>query len=121
MADWNIEKALLANFASSAEAYRQTDELRVRLGFAARAPVARMAIGRSLGEATIPLKVPDMMGKSIKGDTLFGVEEHPLWIALLVANFRNLFPKADVTLPAIQDAVARHWHRGMDLLMSDWK
>lgn len=80
MADWTIEKALLANFASSSEAYRQTDELRVRLGFAARAPVARMAIGRSLGETTIPPKVPDMLGKAIKGDTLFGVEEHPLWI-----------------------------------------
>lgn len=121
MADWTIEKALLANFASSSEAYRQTDELRVRLGFAARAPIARMAIGRSLGETTIPPKVPDMMGKPIKGDTLFGVEEHPLWIALLVANFRDLFPKAPITLPAIQDAVARHWHRGMELLMSDWK
>lgn len=121
MADWTIEKALLANFASSSEAYRQTDELRVRLGFAARAPIARMAIGRSLGETTIPPKVPDMMGKPIKGDTLFGVEEHPLWIALLVANFRDLFPKAAVTLPAIQDAVARHWHRGMELLMADWK
>lgn len=121
MADWTIEKALLANFASSSEAYRQTDELRVRLGFAARAPIARMAIGRSLGETTIPPKVPDMMGKPIKGDTLFGVEEHPLWIALLVANFRDLFPKAAVTLPAIQDAVARHWHRGIELLMVDWK
>lgn len=121
MADWTIEKALLANFASSSEAYRQTDELRVRLGFAARAPIARMAIGRSLGETTIPPKVPDMMGKPIKGDTLFGVEEHPLWIALLVTNFRDLFPKAAVTLPAIQDSVARHWHRGMELLMADWR
>lgn len=121
MADWTIEKALLANFTSSSEAYRQTDELRIHLGFAARAPIARMAIGRSLGETTFPPKVPDMMGKPIKGDTLFGVEEHPLWITLLVTNFRNLFPKTPIHLPAIQDAVARHWHRGIDLLMADWK
>lgn len=121
MADWTIEKALLANFASSSEAYRKTDELRVRLGFAARAPIARMAIGRSLGETTVPVKVPDMMGKPIKGDTLFGVEEHPLWIALVVANFHDLYPKAAVTLPSIQDSIARHWHRGIELLMEDWK
>lgn len=121
MANWTIEKALLANFASSSEAYRQTDELRIRLGFVARAPIARMAIGRSLGETTLPPKVPDMMGKPIKGDTLFGVDEHPLWIALLVANFHYLFPKAPVTLSAIQDIVARHWHRGIELLIADWK
>ena len=76
MAEWTIEKALLANFASSSEAYRQTDELRIKLGFAARAPIARMAIGRSLGETTMPPKTPDMQGKPIKGDTLFGVDEH---------------------------------------------
>lgn len=121
MAEWSIEKALLANFASSAEAYRQTDELRIKLGFAARAPIARMAIGRSLGETTIPGKVPDMLGKGIKGDTLFGVEEHSLWMALLVANFRDLFPKASATLPALQDIVARHWHRGVALLTNDWE
>lgn len=121
MAEWTIEKALLANFASSSEAYRQTDELRIKLGFAARAPIARMAVGRSLGETTIPPKVPDMLGKAIKGDTLFGVEEHALWMALLVANFRDLFPKLPITLPALQDLVARHWHRGVNLLSEDWE
>ena len=120
MAEWTIEKALLANFASSSEAYRQTDELRIKLGFAARAPIARMAIGRSLGETTIPPKGPDMLGKPIKGDTLFGVEEHALWTALIVANFRDLFPKLPITLPNLQDSVARHWHRGVALLMEDW-
>lgn len=120
MADWTIEKALLANFASSSEAYRLTDELRIKLGFAARAPVARMAIGRSLGETTIPPKVPDMMGKPIKGDTMFGLEEHALWMALIVANFRDLYPKTAITLPNLQESVARHWHRGVGLLNEDW-
>ena len=80
-----------------------------------------MAVGRSLGETTIPPKVPDMLGKAIKGDTLFGVEEHALWMALLVANFRDLFPKLPITLPALQDLVARHWHRGVNLLSEDWE
>ncbi len=47
MADWTIEKALLANFASSSEAYRQTDELRVRLGFAAHAHAAPPATAQA--------------------------------------------------------------------------
>lgn len=120
MIEWSLERALLANFASSTEAYRLTDELRHKLGFAARAPIARMAIGRSLGMVGMPDKPADMMGKPIKGDTLFGVEEHPLWIALLVSNLRNLQPLGPVTLGAIQDLAARHWARGVQLLSSDW-
>ena len=62
-----------------------------------------------------------MQGKPIKGDTLFGVDEHSLWMALIVANFRDLFPKLPITLPNLQDMVARHWHRGVGLLISDWE
>ena len=52
---------------------------------------------------------------------LFGVDEHSLWMALIVANFRDLFPKLPITLPNLQDMVARHWHRGVGLLISDWE
>lgn len=115
-----IETALLASYATSGEAYKQTEELRKFLGFSARAPIARMSIGRSLGETAPPPKPPDTRGKGIKGDTLFGVDEFPLWMALLVTNLRTCFPQKDVTSANVQALVACHWHRGISLLMDDW-
>jgi hypothetical protein len=123
MTEWGIEKALMHNFWTSAEAFQQTDDLRQHLGFADRASIARMAIGRSLGEKNAPPRLGDAKkSKPIKGETLFGFDDISLWIALIVANWNALFPKEKLTLETLSHmAVSRHWSNDIRLLMADWQ
>jgi len=71
MAALTLEQVLLAGFQTSAEADRRTEHLRSNLGLQAKNRVARLAIGRSLSEATYPTGSLDGAGKPIKGDVLF--------------------------------------------------
>ena len=116
-----LEQVLLAGFQTSAEADKRTELLRSSLGLQARNRVARLAIGRSLSEATYPTGSLDGAGKSIKGDVLFGLDELPLWVGLLFTHLRRADPRAELTLPTLQDSVKRHWNRGIALLYEDWE
>jgi DNA sulfur modification protein DndE len=116
-----LEQVLLAGFQTSGDADKQTEQLRSSLGLQARNRVARLAIGRSLAEATYPTGSLDGAGKSIKGDVLFGLEELPLWVGLLFTHLRRADPRAELTLPTLQDLVKRHWNRGIALLYEDWE
>lgn len=120
MAALTLEQVLLAGFQTSAEADRRTEHLRSNLGLQAKNRVARLAIGRSLSEATYPTGSLDGAGKPIKGDVLFGLEELPLWVGLLFTHLRRADPRAELTLPTLQDLVKRHWSRGIALLREDW-
>jgi DNA sulfur modification protein DndE len=55
-------------------------------------------------------------GKTIYGRNLFGDDDLPLWIAMIVenANLRN------PTVEDIQEQARRHWHRGILLLQTEW-
>ena len=116
-----LEQVLLAGFQTSADADKRTEQLRSSLGLQARNRVARLAIGRSLSEATYPTASLDGAGKSIKGDVLFGLEELPLWVGLLFTHLRRADPRAELTLATLQDLVKRHWNRGIALLCEDWE
>ena len=116
-----LEQVLLAGFQTSAEADKRTEQLRSSLGLQARNRVARLAIGRLLSEATYPTGSLDGAGKSIKGDVLFGLDELPLWVGLLFTHLRRADPRAELTLPTLQDSVKRHWNRGIALLFEDWE
>jgi hypothetical protein len=64
----------------------------------------------------LPAEDADDYGKVIHGDNLFGDDELPLWIAMIVE-------KADLRCPTVEDIqeqVRRHWHRGILLLQTEW-
>lgn len=115
-----LEQVLLAGFQTSAEADRRTEQLRSNLGLSAKNRVARLAIGRSLSESSYPTGNLDGAGKPIKGDVLFGLNELPLWVGLLFTHLKKTDPRAELTLPTLQDLVRRHWNRGVSLLVEDW-
>lgn len=121
MSSVTMEQVLLAGFQADTEADKYTELLRSNLGLSAKNRVARLAMGRSLSEATHPSASLSGAGKPIKGDVLFGVEELPLWVGLLFTHVRRVNPRADLTLAALQDLVKRHWSRGIALLMADWE
>ena len=115
-----LEQVLLAGFQTSADADKRTEQLRSSLGLQAKNRVARLAIGRSLSESSYPTGNLDGAGKPIKGDVLFSLEALPLWVGLLFTHLRRTDPRAELTLPTLQDLVKRHWNRGIALLSEDW-
>jgi DNA sulfur modification protein DndE len=121
MSAFTIEQVLLAGFQTSAEADKKTEQLRSNLGLSAKNRVARLAIGRSLAESSYPTGNLDGAGKPIKGDVLFGLESLTLWVGLLFTHLRATDPRAELTLPTLQDIVKRHWSRGITLLSEDWE
>lgn len=120
MSDISLENVLVSNFQTSAEADKITEMLKGQLGLSVRYRVARLAIGRSLGESNFPTQNVDAQGKTIKGDLLFGLDEYPLWVGLLITNIKNHVQKPEFTIATLQSAVRRHWHRGIMLLLDDW-
>lgn len=116
----SIEQVLLAGFQTSGEADKRTEQLRSSLGLSAKNRVARLAIGRSLSDSSFPASALDSMGRPIKGDVLFGLNELPLWTGLLFTHLLKTNPKAELSLATLQDLVKRHWNRGINLLMEDW-
>ena len=120
MSDISLENVLVSNFQTSAEADKVTEMLKGKLGLSVRYRVARLAIGRSLGESSFPMQNVDAKGKTIKGDLLFGLEEYPLWLGLIVTNIKTHIKKPELTIATLQNAVRRHWHRGVLLLQDDW-
>lgn len=123
MSEIDTTKVWLANFTTSADATKQGKELFNRLGFSAHYQVARLAIGRSLGEPAFPEAAPDAKGNAIKGNLLFGDEQRGalLWLGLLVENVYQYSPNKTITLEVLQHAVRDHWQRGIMLLQQDWE
>ena len=120
MSDITLENVLVSNFQTSGDADKISDEFRSKFGFTVRYRVARLAIGRSLGEPTFPTQNIDSSGRPLKGELLFGMDELPLWVALLATNIKKHFPNGELNIATLQNAVKRHWHRGAHLLLDDW-
>lgn len=123
MTKFETNQVLFAGFSSSADAKRLGLELFGYCGFSAHHQLARLAIGRSLGETDFPPPAADARGFNIKGNLLFGDEKEGalLWIALIVENLRKFLPKKEVSLDVFQAAVRDHWSYGVSLLYKDWQ
>jgi hypothetical protein len=123
MSDIETTKVWLANFNTSADAAQIGKDLFNRLGFSSHYQLARLAIGRSLGEATFPEAAPDARGNPIKGNLLFGEEQSGalLWLGLLVESVYQHLPNKIISLEILQSAVRDHWRRGVMLLQQDWE
>lgn len=112
-----------ANFSTSAEAFKLSKYFLDKLGFSAYYQIARLAIGRSLGEISYPESATDSRGNSLQGHLLFGHEQRGalLWLAVLIENINQHSKDKKITLSAIQNAVKDHWQRGIFLLQQDWR
>lgn len=123
MTTFETSQVWLSGFTSSSEAKRVGTELFHHLGFSAHHQLARLAIGRSLGEPDFPIPASDARGFNIKGNLLFGDESGSaqLWVALLVENIHQHWPKKTISLDVLQSAVRDHWSRGVQLLNEDWE
>jgi DNA sulfur modification protein DndE len=117
----NLRSLDSANFKTSKRADAVHDVLKAKLGLQHRYEPARLAIAHSL---TLPETAPqlsdddsDDSGKVIMGKTLFGDDESPIWVAMIVEKAGLLQP----TVEDIQEQVRRHWHRGVLLLQSEWE
>lgn len=102
--------------ASAADALNQ--RLLTELKFDFRYQPARLAMALSLSASIEPPPASDLIGKPIRGETLFGQEEAEvaLWVGLLIEHADD----PDLNRRRLQDAVAAHWARGIDLLWRRW-
>jgi DNA sulfur modification protein DndE len=115
----NLRSLDSANFRTSKQADEINDALRGKLDFKHKYEPARLAIAHSLA---LPDPAPQLLdddesGKVIMGRNLFGDDDLPLWIAMIVEKAGLLNP----TVEDIQEQVRRHWHRGILLLQTEWE
>ena len=116
----NLRSLDSASFRTSRRADAVNDQMQGRLGLKYRYEPARLAIAHSLA---LPEPAPRLSdedaeepGKTILGRNLFGDDDLPLWVAMIVENAGLLSPSVD----DIQEQVRRHWHRGILLLSEEW-
>lgn len=104
-------------FRPTEQAYELEEKLRSKLGFSARYEPARLMIGRSMAEPSVPSPVTASakFGKVIPGEHLFG-DKVDLWIAALTLDGR-LLPGASVD--DFRVLVEAHWSRGATLVMEE--
>lgn len=109
---------LRSDFRTTEAADTLNSRLQNALGFAFRYQPARLAISKSLSNPEAPELEAELHGKPIKGETLFGQEETDLalWLGLIVEHAE----KTQASRRDIQDLVAAHWRRGIEVLWADW-
>jgi len=117
----NLRSLDSANFKTSRQADTENDTLKTKLGFQHRYEPARLAIARSLAlpDPAPPLTGEDAddSGKVIMGRTLFGDDDLPVWVAMIVEKSGLPHPSVE----DIQEQVKRHWQRGILLLKAEWE
>lgn len=109
---------LRTDFRTTEASDALNSQLQKAIGFPFRYQPARLALARSLADPSAPELDPDLKGKPIKGETLFGQEEIELafWVSLIVEHDG----RSQATRRDIQDLVAAHWRRGVDRLWTEW-
>lgn len=103
-------------FRATAETDTLAQEAKDILGFGAFNIPGRLAIARSLAIAEPPQKPGGELGRTIKGETLFGVgPDLAAWISLLIEH-HGAAPESPKEL---QTVVSAHWTRGMRILIEE--
>ena len=117
----NLRSLDSANFKTSKRADTVNDLMKAKLGLQHRYEPARLAIAHSLAMSEPVPQLPDgdadESGKVIYGKNLFGDEDLPLWVAMIVEKAGLVDP----TVEDIQEQVRRHWHRGILQLQMEWE
>ena len=108
-----LDEIATASYRTTAQADALAQRVKDTLGFGAFNIPARLAIARSLAIPDPPQAVSGDVGRSIKGDTLFGTgADLAAWVSLIVEHAG----KAPETIKELQALVAAHWARGLTLL-----
>ncbi|MGE4557187.1 MAG: FtsK/SpoIIIE domain-containing protein [Desulfovibrionaceae bacterium] len=122
MSGLSIQQILSSRYRTSKVADGFNDEMMNALGLSTRANVARLAIGRSLALGALPNDTSlDAKGREIPGTSLFTQEDVPLWVGLLTTHARMYGQPPIESMETFRMAVRGHWHRGVKLLIDDWK
>jgi hypothetical protein len=110
----NLLDVFRIDFRTSSEADALNTSLQKSLKLDYRYQPARLGLSLSLADPSQPPPMADMVGKPIRGETLFGQEEGELalWVALIFEHDNT----NDVTRKRLIDLVAAHWSRGLFLL-----
>ncbi|MGO7347822.1 DNA translocase FtsK [Rhizobium ruizarguesonis] len=121
MSTLSLQQVMSSRFRTSAIADGQTKYLMEALGLSTKANVARLAIGRSLGLASLPDENLDAKGLEIPASSLFSQEDVALWIGFFVSH-AQLFNGLKIdSMEALRNQLRAHWHRGAKLLIDDWR
>lgn len=105
-----------AGFRATADVDESAQYVKDSLGFGAFNIPARLAIARSLAVTDTPPKPSGDLGRSIKGETLFGTgPDLASWISLLIERHGG----APASLKEFQALVSAHWARGMNILVTE--
>ena len=105
------------DFRASAAADALNQRLQTELLLDFRYHPARLAMALSLSDPKPPASV-EALGKPIRGETLFSPElaELAVWVGL----FSEHAGSPILTRRALQEAVAAHWTRGIEMLLRRW-
>lgn len=99
-------------FRSTSDTDELSQRVKDRLGFGSFNIPARLAIARSLAIPSAPARAEGEVGRTIRGDVLFGSgADLASWVSLLVEHAGD-----SVTIKDLQGLVQRHWARGMRIL-----
>lgn len=105
-----------AGFRSTAETDELSQFVKDSLGFGAFNIPARLAIARSLAIPEQPARPKGDPGRSIKGETLFGVgPDLAAWISIIIEHLGS----PPESLKELQAVVTSHWARGMQSLSAE--
>ncbi|ATS24010.2 DndE family protein [Xanthomonas phaseoli pv. phaseoli] len=102
-------------FRSTADTDELSQRVKDRLGFGSFNIPARLALARSLAIPAPPSKAEGEVGRTIKGDVLFGTgADLASWVSLLIEHAGS-----SLTIKDLQSVVQRHWARGMKILSEE--
>lgn len=121
MSDFTTQLVLNTRFRTSKAADELTMELMDGLGLSTKANVARLAIGRSLSMGALPEESVDVKGREIPASSLFHQEDIHVWIGMIVTHTLTHKNTIINTIDDFRLAVRKHWHRGVHLLIEDWR
>ena len=116
----NLQQIMSSRFRTSAAADAQTKNLMEALGLSTKAAVARLAIGRSLSLGAFNGEAVDAKGLEIPAVSLFTQEDVTVWVGMILTHARSHGIVLD-GMEAFRSALRQHWHRGVGLLVDDWK
>lgn len=116
-----LQQLMTSRFRTSSEADKATTVLMSNLGLSTKANVARLAISRSLALGGAFEENVDSKGLEIPASVLFTQDDITVWVGLIVSHAASCGAEPVDSMDAFRAAVRKHWHRGSQLLMQDWK
>ena len=121
---FNISDVYNSSFSSSKDTENLTKELKRALGLESNYQVVKLAMGVSMSLDSFPkINKSGASNNIIKGHILFGKEELPLWVGLLITNYLYHHPDEEnnVSITMLQLSVRTHWDNGVKIMNEIWQ